>query len=81
MDRNTTIDRLKLEHPTIKSGSDGVGYTELNAQEYKETIEKWADNLIAVELEAAQVKATKESALAKLAALGLTIDDLTALGL
>lgn len=81
MTKESKIAELKAQHPTIRVGSDEVGYTELGAKDYEATIEQWADNLIAIEAEEAEAKATKEAAQAKLAALGLTIEDLKALGL
>jgi hypothetical protein len=82
------ITALKLEYPTLKSGSDEIGYTDLSLNDYKATIEKWADNQLAEEAQAAaqeaaaiKAEADKVAAQAKLAALGLTADDLKALGL
>lgn len=82
--KNEVIVELKAEHPTLKDGSEEVGYRELNENEYNDTIEKWADWIIEEEkLQAAanELVAKKEQAEAKLAALGLTSDDLKALGL
>ena len=82
------IAALKLEYPTLKSGSDEIDYTDLSPAEYEATIEKWADNQLAEEAQAAaqeaaatKAEADKAAAQAKLAALGLTADDLKALGL
>ena len=82
------IAALKLEYPTLKSGSDEIGYTDLSPGEYEATIEAWADNQLAEEAqtaaqEAAAIKtaADKAAAEAKFAALGLTAEDLKALGL
>lgn len=81
----TTKEKLildfKAQNPTIRVGSDEIGYTELNATEYETTIEQWADNFIANELLEAEKQAAKEVAQTKLAALGLTTEDLKALGL
>ena len=82
--RAEIIADFKKEYPTLKVGSDEAGYTDLNAEDYEATINYWADNAIAAaelaEVEAAK-EAAKEAAQAKLAALGLTTDDLKALGL
>ena len=82
------ITTLKEQYPTIKIGSDAIGYTELNAAEYEAQISEWADIQLADEAKAAadkaaadEAEAAKETAQAKLAALGLTADDLKALGL
>jgi len=82
------IAKLKTEHPTLKTGSDETGYTDLNLVEYEATIEGWADYQLANEAKAAadgvaakQAEADKATATAKLEALGLTTDDLKALGL
>lgn len=82
------IAALKLEFPTLKIGSDETGYTDLSDAEYEAKIESWADAILAKEeLMRAKAKAEEEAvaakaaAQAKLAALGLTADDLKALGL
>lgn len=75
---------LKLEYPTLRTGSDEVGYTEMTDAQYEETINEWAKNLYAEELKKqaeAEAQAKREAALAKLEALGLDEDDLKALGL
>ena len=75
------IENYKSIYPVLKKGSDEEGYVELDDKEYQATIEQWADD----ELAAAEIKenylAAKAAAQAKLAALGLTTDDLKALGL
>ena len=82
------ITELKSEYPIIQVGSDQVGYTELTPAEYEAQITEWADTLLAkqeaqalAETEKAEAETAKEAAQAKLAALGLTVDDLAALGL
>lgn len=78
------IVELKTEFPTLRDGSEEVGYRELTPEQYEDTIDRWAAWIISQqELEAAAEKAVadKEAAEAKLAALGLTTDDLKALGL
>ena len=72
---------LKAQNPTIKIGSEEIGYTELNATEYDAMIKQWAENVIANDLIEAKKVEQKQAAEAKLAALGLTTDDLKALGL
>jgi hypothetical protein len=82
------IAELKQEYPTLRKGSDENGYIELDSAEYEATIKQWAEIQMA-ELEEEKAKALAEqeakikrqNALAKLAALGLEPDDLTALGL
>jgi hypothetical protein len=84
MTKNEKIAALKLEFPTIKIGSEALGYTELDATEYEATIAEWADVELAKDAKAVADKAeieTKKAAQEKLAALGLTADDLKALGL
>jgi hypothetical protein len=79
------IQLLKAEYPTLQTGSDEQGYTQLSADDYETTISEWADARlkkeaqIAAELaEAKAVKQAKEDAIAKLTALGI---DPKALGL
>ena len=77
------IAELKLKHPTISKGVNDEVLL-LDANEYKDTIEKWAEVELAQEAEAAEAEAkatAKAAAQAKLAALGLTVEDLQALGL
>ncbi len=81
MTKAETIEKLKADYPTLRTGSEELGYVDLNADEYEATIAHWADNLIAEETLQAEKIAAKEAAQAKLTALGLTTDDLKALGL
>jgi hypothetical protein len=78
------IEILENQFPTLKVGSDDSGYTELSADEYDATIIEWANAKLAREAKAAEAEtnaAAKAAAQAKLAALGLTVEDLQALGL
>ena len=86
--REEEIKRLKIEYPTLKSGNDQDGYIDLYAADYEATIDLWADNIIAAreaeakaEAEAAALLMDQKNATAKLEALGLTANDLKALGL
>ena len=75
------IAALKLEYPTLKSGSDETGYTDLSLTDYEATIEAWADNQLSEEAKAAEAEAiatAKAEAVDKLTALGI---DPKALGL
>jgi hypothetical protein len=78
------ISELKLEYPTLRVGNDDDGYVNLSAEEYEATISQWADAELEKLIKEAEAQAkaeAKEAAQAKLAALGLTVEDLTALGL
>lgn len=81
MTKDEIIADLKTKNPVMKSGNDTDGYVEFTKEEYEAQINEWADYLI----EDAEIKekteAEKATATAKLAALGLTTDDLKALGL
>jgi hypothetical protein len=84
MTKNEKIAALKKEFPTLKVGSDETGYTQLDAGEYEAIISQWADVELEKEAKAEAEKAeiaAKEAAQAKLQALGLTTEDLKALGL
>lgn len=79
---------FKTECPTLRIGDDEQGYEDLSPADYEAQIEVWANNQLAEEVKAAEAEAAnlkavsdKAAALAKLAALGLTTDDLKALGL
>jgi hypothetical protein len=74
------IAELKELYPTLSKGiNDQI--IEMDADEYNATISEWAQNFINQENEKAEIEAAKIAAQAKLAALGLTTDDLKALGL
>ncbi len=75
---------IKKESPTLRTGSDETGYIELSLEQYEAQIAEWADARLAKEAKVAEVQAkatAKAAAQAKLAALGLTLEDLQALGL
>jgi hypothetical protein len=79
--KNEMIAIIKAENPTLRIGDDEQGYTQLTSDQYNQEIERMASIRLEEEAKQEQVKAAKESAHAKLAALGLTTDDLKALGL
>jgi hypothetical protein len=79
--KNEIIAELKAQHSTLRSGSEETGYSDLSASQYDETINAWAEDLHGKLVADAKLKADKEAAQAKLSALGLTADDLKALGL
>jgi len=88
MTLNEIIAEMKAANPTLRKGSEEIGYEQLTAEEYDATIAEWANNrftkLKKVETEAqalAEAEQKKSAAAAKLEALGLDIDDLKALGL
>ena len=69
------ITELKIEHPTLKDGSEELGYRELTPEQYEDTIERWAGWILyQVELEIAAKKAEADKA-ALLAKLGITADE------
>jgi len=77
--KDEIITQLKTENPTIRVGSDQVGYTELTPEEYEATILEWADFELEKankEAEQANIKATKIAAYQK---IGLTQAEIDAL--
>lgn len=81
--KSDKIAALKLEYPSLKVGSDESGYTDLTTAEYETTIEAWAISILdneAREQAALDAIAAKETAIAKLASLGLDLNDLKSLG-
>ncbi len=66
------IAAFKAQYPTLQVGSDEAGYTQLNAQDYEATIERWADNELAKELQEAEALAAKQALLDK---LGITEEE------
>jgi hypothetical protein len=69
------IEALKLEYPTLKTGSDENGYTVLTVAEYDATIESWADNQLADESKAQAETQAATAKAALLAKLGITADE------
>jgi hypothetical protein len=73
------IAEFKAAHPTIRTGDDSAGYTDLSKAEYDATISLWADSTLeqlkaeAAEEAAAEQAATQKAAL--LARLGITADE------
>ena len=80
MTLNKKIAELKKVYPTLTKGVNDQT-VELNADEYEATISEWGQNLLDQENKQAEAEAAKTAAQAKLTALGLTADDLKALGL
>jgi len=66
---------LKLEYPTLKSGSDESGYEDLSPTDYAATIEAWANNQLADEAKAAEAEQAAIDKAALLAKLGITADE------
>jgi hypothetical protein len=80
--KNEMIEIIRAENPNgLRTGSDETGYVDLSAAEYEAKITEWADARLAKESAKAESDLAKSSAQAKLAALGLTTEDLKALGL
>ena len=73
------IAELKKSYPTLTKGVNDETI-EMTAEEYEATITQWAQNLLDQENKKLEAEAAKTAAQAKLAALGLTTDDLAALG-
>ena len=80
MTRDELIAQIKAENPTLTYGINEEVF-EMTAEQYEETIVSWADARLVKQQAEAQAKAKREAALSKLADLGLTADDLRALGL
>jgi hypothetical protein len=83
MTKNDLITQCKAENPQMfQTVNDEI--IELVGEEYEKACSDWAEMRlaqIAMEDELAAVQAAKIAAQAKLAGLGLTVDDLAALGL
>jgi exonuclease VII large subunit len=80
---NDFIADIRAETPTLTRGvNDDV--IALSDDEYETTVLEWATERLKqqeIKLQEGQTEAAKAAAQAKLAALGLTADDLKALGL
>jgi hypothetical protein len=76
---NEMIEIIKAENPNpLRMGDDDSGYTDLTPAETEAQIAEWAANRLAKETRIAEAEAARQALLAK---LGLTADDLKALGL
>jgi len=69
------ITALKAEFPSIRVGSDEIGYTELVGKDYDDLIAEWADNAIAKEQAGINQDAKEAARLAILEKLGITADE------
>jgi len=81
---NQIIKTLKEEYPTLRVGDEQQGYTQLSSAEYDAQIAEWAQTRLDKQAKKAEAEAkaqAKAAAEAKLAELGLTVEDLQALGL
>lgn len=73
--KDEMIQLLKTEYPTLQTGGDEQGYTQLSAADYEATISEWADAQLKKEAQAAaalQAEANREALLAK---LGITAEE------
>jgi hypothetical protein len=83
MTKDELVAQFNSENPEIVSTINGEQIT-LDVAQYEKTRADWVAmrlDQIKIENEIAQIDATKQAAQAKLEALGLTADDLKALGL
>jgi hypothetical protein len=73
------IAELKATHPTLRTGDESAGYTELSKAEYDATISLWADNTLTQLADEAEAEAIATQKAALLARLGITADEATLL--
>jgi len=77
--KSELISELKSAYPTLRTGSDEGGYTDLSSAEYTATIGKWADDAISKTAAEAVAQAEADAAAAAKAALltrlGITADE------
>jgi hypothetical protein len=79
---NEMIEIIRAENPNgLRTGNTDIGDRDLTANEYEATIADWAQARLDKQNKIQETEAAKVAAQAKLAALGLTADDLKALGL
>ena len=79
---NDMIEIIRAENPGgLRIGNTDTGEKDLTAEEYETTITEWAQSRLDKQNKIAAETAAKESGQEKLAALGLTADELKALGL
>ena len=83
MTKNELIAQFKADNQAITSTINGEAIL-LESADYDKTMNEWVAmrlDQMKIENEIAQAQAAKETAQSKLSALGLTTDDLKALGL
>ena len=73
--KSEAITKLKAEYPTLKTGDDEQGYTDLSPAEYEATIESWAENYLADKAQAEAALQAETDKAALLAKLGITADE------
>ena len=79
---NEMIEIIRAENPNgLRTGNTETGEKDLTLDEYEATIAEWAQARLDKQDKIKQDEAAKEAAKSKLEALGLTPDDLKALGL
>ncbi len=78
--KSEIINEYKIEYPKLYKGIDNETF-ELSAEEYEAACNEYADIQLEILQKEADALAKKNAAEAKLAALGLTAEDLKALGL
>jgi len=66
------IKTIKAENPTLKTGNDQDGYTEITGAEYDAIIEQWATARLAKETALIEAAAAKAALLEK---LGITAEE------
>jgi hypothetical protein len=74
-------EEIRLNNPVFREGSDEMGYREFTPEEYEAHLQLVAEKEYARRNEEIELATSKANAEAKLAALGLTAEDLKALGL
>lgn len=75
MTLNKLIKEIKLENPSLKSGSEETGYTELNQDEYDAIVLEWANNRLAKLQKKLEAEAQATAKAALLDRLGITEDE------
>lgn len=80
MTKEQLVAQLKSDYPVLTYGINDEVF-EMTSEQYEETISNWADVRIAKAQAKSDAEAAKVQAESKLAALGLTSNDLKALGI
>jgi len=69
------IVQIKLDTPTLKTGSDEYGYTELTSNEYETQVLEWAKSRLAKQIQAIAAKQAVTDKAVLLAKLNITADE------
>lgn len=73
--KNEIIAEMKEKYPTLRTGNEDDGYTDLNSEEYEAQILDWAENYLADQVKTAEAAEAEAQKTALLTKLGINNDE------